>query len=177
MLKRTALIVVLAAVRGIASVQPTTDSQGEPSFTDYPVVLRYTGPIATVKFKNGSDKERLGGVLSTMTPEPNFAGKYRIVQFKMGEGPMGVVLVDARSGAVFRLPGEIVGRDLYIAHTDCLATIRRWQHPAPGEVDHSMPLSFTSTSELLIIRQCILVRASVVGVRRDYYRWHGRRCI
>jgi len=177
MLERTTLSVALAVVQGIACGQPGSDAKrrGEPSFGDFPVARLYTGPIATAKFKNASDEKRLGAVLRTVRAEPNFAGHWRIMQFRTGDGPLGAVLLDARSGDVFRLPQEIVGLGFYIPNTDCLASIRRWQHPASVEEDDSLPLAFTSASELLIVRRCIVRGAPVVGMERNYYRWHRRK--
>lgn len=173
--KLVALTVVSAVLGGIAGGQPAPDDQRRsPSFSEYRVAV-YSGPIATAKPESVSDEMRLRSVLSTVNAEPNFAGRYRIVQFRMGDGPLGVVLVDAQSGRVFRLPRDVVGRDFYVPNTDCLALNRRWQHPATAEEDDSAPLSFTTTSELLIIRQCVLFGASVRGMRKDYYRWHGRK--
>ena len=94
----------------------------------------------------------------------------------MGSGPLGAVLVDAKTGSAFRLPHEIVRDDFFIHGTECLSGYRGLQRPdVTDDEGDSAPLSFKADSELLIIRQCRVDGAAVTAVERIYYRWHGRR--
>jgi hypothetical protein len=79
-------------------------------------------------------------------------------------------LPDVQSGRVFRLPREVAREDFYIYDTDCLRLYRRWQRGEQGALDDSVPISFITLSELLIIRRCV-----VGGTEKSYYRWHGRK--
>ena len=115
----------------------------------------YTGPIGRPKFKSASDEQYLRTVLSDIHDAPNFSGQFRIVRFQVGSGPVGAVLLDSKTGSIYRLPHEIVHDDFFITHTSCLAALRglSWAR-ASDEDDGSSPLSFKSNSELLVVRQC-----------------------
>jgi len=143
-----------------------------PLFSGFPVREVYTGPLATPKPKSASDREHLQALLGGATLAPNFAGHFRIVQFRTGSGPIGALLVDAKSGSVFHLPREIVRDGLFIDGADCLPSLRGLPWARLGdEEDPSTQLSFKTDSELLIVRQC---RVDGRAVDRSYYRWHGR---
>ena len=111
--------------------------------------------------------------MKTLTALPNFAGQFRIVSFRIGDGPTGAFLFDAKTGAISRLPSNVVREDFFIYDTDCLDLYRKWQNAATGEQDDSVPLSFSASSELLIVRRCRMARSSVAAVEKSYYRWHG----
>jgi hypothetical protein len=159
----------------IATEQATPAAQTTigPHFSDFPVANVYSGPIGNPKFKSASDERYLGPLLSGIGDGPNFSGQFRVVRFRMGSGPLGAVLVDSKTGSVYRLPHEIVQDGFFIYGTDCLAAFRglQWAR-ASDEEDASAPLSFKNNSELLIVRQC---RASGTGVEWSYYRWHRRK--
>jgi hypothetical protein len=182
MSSRTAAL-LLTVLPGIMLGQPkggTGTGRGvEPSFAAYPVAGVYKGPIAKARFEDASDERYLGPVLSQVAAEPNFAGQYRIVRFQLGGGPFGAVLVDSKSGAVSRLPAEVVQEGFFAQYdTSCLERSRTLQRPATDEEDDSAPLSFRLTSELLIVRRCIPFKELLIRVERverSYYRWHGRR--
>ena len=147
-----------------------------PAFSDFPVAEMYNGPIAKPSLQSRSDEEFLKSVLRAEVGPPNFAGQYRIVRFRIGDGPVGAVLFDVRTGVVSGLPAGIVGAGHFLYDTDCLPWFR-WgrRHAVVEEQDDSLPLSFLPKSELLIARRCIVARGSVVGFERSYYRWHGRK--
>jgi len=151
-------------------------THGGPLFSEFPVRELYGGPSAAPKFKSATDKNYLGRLMGGTAPAPNFAGQFRVVQFRMGIGPLGVVLVDSKTGSVFRLPDELVRDDFFLHDTDCLSGYRRLQRPGVrDEEDDAAPLSFKAESELLIIRQCRIDRTAVTAVDWSYYRWHGRK--
>jgi hypothetical protein len=168
------LAVLTATGRGQSGI--TQHAQSGPVFADFPVNSVYSGPFAKPKFQTKADQEMLRTVLWPGNVALNFAGQFAIVRFQMGNGPTGALLVDGGSGAVFRMPRGTVRDDYFIHDTDCLPLYRKWQRPDAGdEEDDSVPLSFKVTSELLILRQCRVVRGSVVGIDKNYYRWHGRK--
>jgi len=91
----------------------------------------------------------------------------------MGSGPLGGVVVDSKTGSIYRLPHEMVQDGVFIHGTDCLAALRGLQRAKAGdEEDAAAPLSFKNNSELLVVRQC---RGDGTAVERSYYRWHGRK--
>lgn len=144
-----------------------------PLFSAFPVRELYTGPPASLKFNSASDREYLQALLGRTENTPNFAGHYRIVQFRIGNGPTGAVIVDSANGSVHRLPREIATDDFFIHATDCLPAFHglAWAR-GEDEEDASVPLSFKESSELLIVRQC-RSDGPVSTVDRSYYRWHG----
>jgi hypothetical protein len=139
----------------IATEQPAPAAQTTfgPRFSDFPVAKLYSGPISNPKFSSGSDEHYLGRLLSDIGDGPNFSGQFRLVQFRMGSGPLGAVVVDSKNGSIYRLPREIVQDDFFIHGTDCLAALRGLQWAkASDEEDASAPLSFKNASELLVVR-------------------------
>ena len=144
---------------------------GIPLFSDFPVSRMYVGPIATPKFKSAAEKEYIEPLVGHTSLEPNFAGQFRIVQFRIGSGPIGAVMVDSKTGSVFHLPHEVAKDDFLVRDTECLALLRGLPWAKAGDKeDAAAPLSFKTESELLGVKQC---RPSAVD--RIYYRWHGRR--
>lgn len=162
----------------IATEQPAPAAQTAigPHFSDFPVAKVYSGPIGNPKFKSASDEHYLGRLLSDIGDGPNFSGQFRLVQFRMGSGPLGAVVLDSKTGSIYRLPHEIVQDDFFIHSTDCLAALRGLQWAkASDEEDASAALSFKNNSELLVVRQCRVDGTAVTAVERSYYRWHGRK--
>jgi len=159
----------------IVAAQPALHAQTEfgPHFADFPVEKVYDGPIGSPKFKSVSDEHYLRSLLSGMRDGPNFSGHFRLVQFRMGSGPLGAVLLESKTGSIYRLPHEIVQNEFFIHRTDCLAGLRgfRWAK-ASDEEDASAALSFKTDSELLVVRQC---RVDGTAVERSYYRWHEHK--
>lgn len=153
--------------------RPPAISNPIPHFSAFPVRELYAGPLASPKFNSASDREYLQALLGRTELTPNFAGHYRIVQFRIGEGPTGAVIVDSANGSMHRLPREIATDDFFLHATDCLPAFRGlpWAK-AEDEEDASLPLSFRASSELLIVRRC-RVGGLVSSVERSYYRWHG----
>ena len=146
-----------------------------PVFSDFPVPKPYTGPVAKPKFQTEADEKYLAPAVKALTEGPNYAAQFRIVPFQIGKGPTGAFLFDARTGVISRLPSDVVRENYFIYDAECLNLYRKWQKGATGELDESVPLSFSVSSELLIVRRCVAVRSSVVAVEKSYYRWHGRR--
>jgi hypothetical protein len=173
MLFARAVLLTWLGFAAIATEQPAPAAQMTfgPRFSDFPVAKLYSGPISNPKFRSGSDKHYLVPLLNDIGDGPNFSGQFRLVQFRMGSGPVGAVLVDSKTGSIYRLPHEMVQDDFFIHGTDCLAALRALQWAkASDEEDSSAPLSFKNNSELLVVRQC---RADGTAVERTYYRWHG----
>src|SRR5262245_48196857 len=114
-----------------------------PLFTSFPAGTPYRGPTATPSFKSTSDKDYLAPLLGGVPLTPNFAGQFRIVQFRMGDGPIGAVVIDSKNGSVFHLPNEVMRDDFFIHNTDCLSAYRGLDGSKTGdEQDDSAPLSF-----------------------------------
>lgn len=147
-----------------------TDPENAPAFSGFPVAGLYSGPIAKPKFQTKAEEEYLGSALKTPAALPNFAGQFRIVSFRMGDGPVGALVFDAKSGAISRLPSNVVREGFFIYDTDCLHLFRKWQNAATDEHDDSVPLSFNARSELLIVRRCVVAKTSVAAVEKSYYR-------
>jgi hypothetical protein len=163
----------LSLVPGVAAEQPATAAGTSvgPHFSDFPVARLYRGPTADPKFKNRSEEEFLGPLLRGAGSAPNFAGQFRLVQFRIGDGPIGAVVVEVKTGSVFHLPHEVVCDDFFIRDTNCLSRYRGMQRPE--EQSDSAPLSFQVGSELLIINRCRVAGSAVTAVERSYYRLHG----
>lgn len=173
-------IIVFAAAAFLVSLAGTTTGQPAPAtrtmlfphFSDFQVPKLYTGPIANPKFNRVSDEQIIGHLLGSTADGPNFSGQFRIIQFKIGNGPLGAIVVDSKTGSIYRLPPEIVLDGFFIHRTDCLPALRGLQWAKLNdEDDASAPLSFKATSELLVVRQCRIDQTTVVR----YYRWHGRK--
>jgi hypothetical protein len=160
----------------VAGGQPSTSMRVPvgPIFTAFPVRTLYSGPTSTPRFKTTSEKDRLA-VLGGIALTPNFAGRFRVVQFRVGDGPVGAVVIDSKVGSVFRLPNDVVSHDFFIHNTDCLSAYRGLRSKTGDEQDDSAPLSFKGDSELLIVRQCRMDGRAVTAVERRYYRWHGQK--
>ena len=137
-----------------------------PRFEDYPVATIYHGPISPPKL---SQQEELyqKAIAEGIQNGVNFAGKYIVIQFKIGNGPLGVILVDARTGNVAMLPKEVAGDGHFVANTSCLAfnEAKPYLDPQDNQV-----LSFRVDSELVIIRQC----TDTGFVRRFYHLTKGK---
>lgn len=147
-----------------------------PLFSGFPAREVYTGPATGPRFKSAEERDILQVPLANTSLAPNFAGEFRIVQFRTGRGPLGAVMLDSKSGSVFRLPHEIVNDDFFIHGTECLPAYRGLSWAKLGdEWDPSEPLSFKNDSELLIVRMCRIEGTTVSAVDRSYYRWHGRK--
>lgn len=97
----------------------------------------------------------------------NFAGHFILVQFEVGDGPIGAAIVDARTGSVYHLPKEVVAGGYFLGSTACLAMNKGRSYL---DEEDTTALSFRSNSELLIIRQC-----NGNGFDRSYYLWHHQR--
>jgi hypothetical protein len=172
-LRMRSVVAVIAACALFAGsdagqTSPATRTTVVPLFSDFPVRNTYTGPAANPEFKSASGSENIEAVLQSTSLSPNFAGQFRIVQFRIRKGPIGAVLVDSKTGSLFRLPYEIVKRGFFIDRTDCLAGLGQWAKL--GDEDNpTAPLAFKLSSELLEVKQC------GTAVERNYYRWHGRK--
>jgi hypothetical protein len=145
-----------------------------PRFSDYPAPGAFQGPIATPKFSRKSDEEYQTVLRGTMKKGPNFAARYVLARFRYGNGPVGAVVVDAKSGSVFHLPPQVLREDFFIYDTDCLALNKKWRTSAAEEDDDASALSFMPNSELLIVRRCVDTN-QMRGVEKSYFRWHGSR--
>ena len=145
-----------------------------PRFSDYPVPNAFQGPIATPKVSRKSDEIYQTVLTEAMKTGPNFAARYVLARFQYGNGPLGAVVVDAKSGSVFHLPPQVLREDFFIYDTDCLALNKKWRTSAAEEDDDASPLSFLPSSELLIVRRC-LAGTQMRGVEKSYFRWHGNR--
>src|SRR5690349_7308280 len=116
MLRIPAILVAYMALYGVALAQipPVSTRPSRLIFSTFPVRDVYSGPTVAPKFKMATDKSYLGSVLGGIAPAPNFAGRFRLVQFRIGSGPIGAVLVDSKTGTVSRLPLDLVRDDFFI---------------------------------------------------------------
>jgi hypothetical protein len=129
-------------------------SQGECRLSEWPAGEPYVGPAANPRFSDMSDRHDLLMVKDEIKKGANFAAQYRLVEFRTGKGPIGAVVFEVKSGLSFHLPSA-VGKGFYIGDSQCLELYGRWQGTVDRDHDGSVPLSFSSTSELLIIRRCV----------------------
>src|SRR5437762_981251 len=119
---RSALVIVIAVVVPGAGL-----GQEGPRFADFGVTDVYHGPIASPTFSR-IDDERYRRILEdSMKLGPTFAARYVLVQFQIGSGPVGAVIVDVKSGSVFHLPRQVVREDFFIYDTECLALKKKWR--------------------------------------------------
>lgn len=132
------------------------------SFEDHPASEPFRGIPGRLKPGSISDPGLQRTVAEAVQHGPNFAGRYSLVKFQIGDGPIGAMVVDVRSGAVFRLPQQVAREDYFIRDTGCLDRFTAVN--LPGEAS---PLSFRLESDLLIVRRCI-----PTGIERSYFRWH-----
>lgn len=174
MIFAAAALVAWLAFPDITTEQPApaTRTTRFPHFSDFQVPQLYSGPIASPKFERAYDEHYVGHLLSRTSDGPNFSGQFRIVEFRTGNGPLGAIVIDSKTGSIYRLPHEIVMDDFFIHGTECLPALRGLQWAKLNDDDDATaPLSFKATSELLVVRQCRVDRAVVVS----YFRWHGRK--
>ena len=139
-----------------------------PRFADLPASNLYHGAIAVPKIKRSSDEQQKALIQRAAKQERNFAGHYILAKFQMGDGPIGAIVVDAKSGSVFHLPSQVVSEDFFIYDTACLALYKKWRSSAEEENDDASALSFLPGSEMLIVRHC-----TTTGVEKTYFRWRG----
>ncbi len=130
-------------------------------FKDYPASPPFQGAFALPKSGKIVDSSLRKTIGEAARRGPNFAGHYALVKFQIGDGPIGALVVDAKSGKVFRLPQQVTREDFLIHDTGCLDRFAALS--LPGEAS---PLSFELESELLIVSRCI-----PAGVERSYFRW------
>lgn len=79
-------------------------------FSDFPEAALYDGPIASPKLGRAADEPYRTVISAAVKNGPNFAARYVLATFHYGDGPVGAVVVDARSGLVFHLPSKVVGK-------------------------------------------------------------------
>ncbi|HYL73594.1 MAG TPA: hypothetical protein VEU96_05285 [Bryobacteraceae bacterium] len=162
-MKQFAIIILWIAVL-------TGSAHAGRRFSDYPASELYKGPVASVRFREKSDRRFQALIQDAIKAGPNFAGQYRLVRFQTGNGPIKVVLVDMKSGLVFHLPSDVVQDGLYIYDAPCLELYKKWQKILSQEDDDYLPLSYSPTSELLVVRRCIHSWAE-----ESYLRWHNQK--
>jgi hypothetical protein len=143
-------------------------NSANPRFADLPASGTYHGTIAVPIIKRRSDEQQRALIERAARQEPNFAGHYILAKFQMGDGPIGALVVDAKSGSVFHLPSQVVREDFFVYDTGCLALYEKWRSSAAEEDDDASVLSFLAGSEMLIVRHC-----TTTGVEKTYLRWHG----
>jgi hypothetical protein len=177
MLPLSTIVAVFALMPSVAAAQTSTSVRTPigPLFTAFPARTLYSGPTATPRFKSIAERDYLAPLLGGVALTPNFAGQFKVAQFRMGDGPIGAVVIDSKNGSVLRLPKDVVRDDFFIHNTDCLSAYRvLHRSETVDEQDDSAPLSFKGDSELLIIRQCRMDGRAVTAVERRYYHWHGQ---
>ena len=161
----------------MCAAQPSAQvtSRRVPKFVDYQVKTQFTGVPAKPRFTNpsepGPDHQYTEGDLlpglyqryrESVSLEaatgPNFAGFYTIARWSCGTGCSFGVVVDARTGRLYRMPY----RALDIMN--------------PGSEDYG-GLSFQLESSLLIVEGCTSVDQHEAGCSRSYYSWMAPRFI
>lgn len=138
-----------------------------PQFSDYPALGPYSGPPGVPRLRNRVDQRYRNVVEEALKNAPDFASEYKLAKFQIGNGPLGVLLVDVKSGLIFHLPPQV---GLFLLNTGCLARYKLWQKPASEEADDSNALTYSLRSELLIVRRCV-----ARGVEKSYFRWHNQK--
>lgn len=123
----TGVICVLITETKVSQPQRNSAVTSAPRFSDLPASSPYDGPIAVPKIKRRSDEQRKTLIERAVKQGPNFAGHYILAKFQIGDGPIGAVVVDAKSGSVFHLPSQVVKEDFFIYNTDCLALYGKWR--------------------------------------------------
>jgi hypothetical protein len=139
-----------------------------PRFEDYPVASVYRGPISPPNLTKQAEMYRKV-IADGIRHGVNFAGSYVVVRFSIGDGPLGVILVDALSGNVLKLPKAVVGDSYFVAATSCLALNEGRSYL---DQEDTQVLSFRVDSELMTIRQC-----THTGWAKRFYhlskgKWH-----
>src|SRR5690606_34858852 len=75
-------------------------------FDHYPVAEQYPGPYAQPDGSGSATARRFRtAIRSSYEPEPDFAGRYRVVSWGCGSNCHQFALVDTRTGEVFDAPG------------------------------------------------------------------------
>ena len=146
-------------------------SQDQCRFSEWPARGLYVGPVANPRVTARPDAHDLSAVKDEIRKGPNSAARYRLVEFRTGKGPIGALVLDAKTGLSFHLPSVVVGGGFYIGDNECLELYGRWQGTVSREDDNSKPLSYSPTSELLIIRRCVYPGRA----ERFCFRWHKQR--
>jgi hypothetical protein len=153
-----------------------------PEFKDYAVSSLFRGSPAKPRFANpgqvranggyaGSDElpdadERYrGSVESDAQRGPNFAGRFTIALFSCGPYCASMVVVDARTGALYRKAP--------FGTLDTLGNPQSMNHEYEG-------LSFRKDSSLLIVEGCFDTdlrssQGKPPDCSRSYYRWVAPR--
>jgi hypothetical protein len=152
-----------------ATAIPGFGQESERHFSDYPAVALHMGPTARLRFSQQSDERYRTLVQRAIGTGTNFAGHYTLVRFRIGKGPIGVLVVDLTSGMVFRLPSDTVQDGLYL-YDACLERYRVNQQVVAGDQSDSFALAYRPDSELMIVMSC-----TDFTVARSYYWWHDQK--
>jgi len=172
---RTFLTVGFCILIGAVQLSAQVTSRRVPKFADYPVKARFSGVPAKPRFSNPpepgpdhqyTESDLLPGLYQRYRESvsleaatgPNFAGFYTIARWSCGTGCSLGVVVDARTGRLYRMPY----RTLDILN--------------PGSEDYG-GLSFQLESSLLIVEGCTSVDQHEAGCSRSYYNWTPPRFI
>ena len=155
---RTSLTVSLCMLIGAVQPPAQVTSRRVPQFGDYPVKARFSGVPAKPRFTNSSDQRYRESVSLVAAAGPNFAGFYTIAQWSCGTGCSVGVVVDARTGRLYRMPYGTL---------DIMN---------PGSSDYG-GLSFQLESSLLVVEGCTSVDQHEAGCGRSYYNWTPPRLI
>ena len=137
--------------------------EARPQFSEYPAGEIYRGGPGTVRSTEKLDERYLPMIRDEVRLGPNFAGRYRIVKVRTGDGPIGAFVVDVASGLVIRPPKEVAGKGIHIGDTSYL-----------GRNDESV-LSYATDSELLIVRRCISTNTLPRAIETSYFRWRNSK--
>jgi hypothetical protein len=141
----------------------------ELRFADYPATTLYKGPAASLRFSEKSDERYRPLVQQVIEYGVNFAGQYRVVKFRTGNGPIGVLIADLKSGIVSRLPRETVQDGIYL-YDACLKPYGEGKKELMDDHYDSFALTYGPGSELLIVMSC-----TGFSVEKSYFRRHDER--
>ncbi len=115
-----------------------------PTFEQYPVTTaKFSRKPAAPVIKTTEDRSFRTRIREAASQGPNFAGHYTVAEWGCGAGCVSAVVVDAATGAIYRVPFRNLAWEM-----------RKYEGKYASTNDKFEPLTYRLNSRLLIARGC-----------------------
>ena len=140
MLRHTALAIAIVAVAVLI-----TAANADQPFDKFLVGEVYRGPPVVPDFQ-GRDRDFKNyrtRIRNGIKEGPNFAGRYKVIQFGCGTGCTVVIVADVSTGRVYSFPhGGEYDQELRLEYRISSNLIRAWWVPNPENTDRCLQEDF-----------------------------------
>ena len=135
-------------------------SPGYPAFDQFRVTEVFSGKPAAPVLKTANQRRFRTMIREGAADGPNFAGHYTIAQWGCGAGCVSIAVVDAKDGAVYDGPFQVLSWDMY-----------KYEGQYASNTPEFEPLVFRKDSRLLIARGC----PGEANCASYFYEWTGSK--